>query len=79
MLIACFWVCCLGVLHEIKNESIMAERAFLEARGQLRAEEAKEQREQEKKERVIGKEEEEEMAMPLPQSHNVTQGEMQGD
>lgn len=38
-----FWVCCLGLLHESQDKSILAERAFLEARKQLRAEEAKKQ------------------------------------
>lgn len=80
MLIVCFWVCCLGLLHE-KNESILAERAFLEARRQPRAKEAKQQtpREHEKKERLKNKEEEEEMAMPVSQSHTVKRGEMQGE
>lgn len=37
------WVCCLGLLHESHDKSILAERAFLEAKKQLRAEEAKRQ------------------------------------
>jgi len=35
-----------GLHHEIQSESFMAERAFLEARGQLRAEEEAERRTQ---------------------------------
>lgn len=60
---------------------MLAERAFLEARGQLRAEEAKEQtqREQENREREKRKKEEDEMARPASQSHTVKQGEMQGE
>lgn len=79
LLIPCFWVCCLGLLHESQNESILAERAFLEARRQLTAKEAKErtQREEEKKEREKDKEEEEEVATPARQSRTVEQGEMQ--
>lgn len=81
MLIVCSWGCCLGLLHESKNESILAERAFLEARRQPRAKEAKEQtpREHKKKERLKNKEEKEEMAMPVSQSHTVERGEMQGE
>ncbi|KAK5874319.1 hypothetical protein PBY51_019274 [Eleginops maclovinus] len=40
----------LGLLHESQNESILAERAFLEARRQLRAKEAKEQTQSEEEE-----------------------------
>lgn len=77
------------MLHESQNESILAERAFLEARRQLRAKEEKKQtqREEEEKDREKDKEEknkdkedqkeEEEMAMPACQSPTVKQGEMQ--
>ncbi|XP_071345387.1 cilia- and flagella-associated protein 70 isoform X2 [Trachinotus anak] len=43
----------LGLLYESQNESILAERAFLEARKQLKADEAKKQaqRDEEKKEK----------------------------
>lgn len=48
-----FWVCCLGLLHESQDEFILAERAFLEAKKQLKADEAKKQtqREEERKDR----------------------------
>ncbi|XP_044039092.1 cilia- and flagella-associated protein 70 isoform X3 [Siniperca chuatsi] len=71
----------LGLLHESQNESILAERAFLEARRQLREKEAKEQtqREEEKKDGEKDEEkneekdqqEEEEMAMPACQSPTI--------
>ncbi|XP_059213993.1 cilia- and flagella-associated protein 70 isoform X2 [Centropristis striata] len=73
----------LGLLHESHNESILAERAFLEARRQLRAKEAKKQmqNEEEKKGREKHKEdknekekdqrEEEEMATPACHSPTV--------
>lgn len=79
IIIPCLWVCCLGLLHESQNESILAERAFLEARRQLRAKETKEgtQREEEKKEREKDMEEEEEVATPARQSRTVKQGEIQ--
>lgn len=89
-LISCFWVCCPGLLHESQNKPILAERAILEARRQLRAKEAKTQtqRDEEKKDREEDKEEkneeeekdqqeEEEMAMPAYQSPTVNQGQMQ--
>lgn len=73
------WLCCLGLFHESQNESILAERAFLEARRQLRAKDAEKQaqRKEEGEEREADKEEEEGMAMPAYQSHTVEQGEMQ--
>ncbi|XP_010782059.1 tetratricopeptide repeat protein 18-like [Notothenia coriiceps] len=40
----------LGLIHESQNESILAERAFVEARKQLRAREAKEQTQSEEEE-----------------------------
>ncbi|XP_030270665.1 cilia- and flagella-associated protein 70 isoform X3 [Sparus aurata] len=73
----------LGLLHESQNESILAERAFLEARSQLRAKEAKKQtwKEEVKKDREKDKEEtnekekqeEEEKATPACQSPTVDQ------
>ncbi|XP_070762191.1 cilia- and flagella-associated protein 70 [Enoplosus armatus] len=81
----------LGLLHESQNKSIMAERAFLEARRQLKAKEAKRQtqREQEKKDREKNKEEksekekvqqeEEQMATPACQSATVEQDPECGD
>lgn len=77
------------MLHESQNESILAERAFLEARRQLRAKDEKKQtkREKEKKDSEKDKEEknkkeedqkeEEEMATTACQSPTVKQGEMQ--
>ncbi|XP_039651680.1 cilia- and flagella-associated protein 70 isoform X1 [Perca fluviatilis] len=54
------WVL-LGLLHESQSESILAERAFLEARKQLRAKEAKKQtlREEEEEEKDREKDKEE--------------------
>ncbi|XP_049452131.1 cilia- and flagella-associated protein 70 isoform X2 [Epinephelus fuscoguttatus] len=75
----------LGLLHESQSESILAERAFLEARRQLRAKEAKKQTqgEEEKMKRENGKEEKnkkekeqqekEEMATATRQSPTVKQ------
>ncbi|XP_023248869.1 cilia- and flagella-associated protein 70 [Seriola lalandi dorsalis] len=71
----------LGLLHESQNQSILAERAFLEARRQLKADEAKEQaqREEEKKDRDKKNEEEKdqleevEAASPPCQSPTVNQ------
>ncbi|XP_034736596.1 cilia- and flagella-associated protein 70 isoform X2 [Etheostoma cragini] len=65
------WVL-LGLLHESQSESILAERAFLEAKTQMRAKEANKStlREEEDKER--GKQrEEEEMATPACESATV--------
>lgn len=52
-LIPQFYICFPGLLHESQNKSSLAERAFLEARSRLRAEEAKRQtqKEEEKDER----------------------------
>lgn len=77
-----FWVCHLGLLHESQDKSILAERAFLEARKQLRAGEAKKQtqREEEKKDREKNKkkekdqQEEEETTTPACPSPTVNQG-----
>nr|XP_046250293.1 cilia- and flagella-associated protein 70 [Scatophagus argus] len=81
----------LGLLHESQNKSILAERAFLEARKLLRAKEAKEQtpREEEKKERTKDREEinekakdeqeEEHVAAPACQSPPVEQDPDCGD
>lgn len=82
-LISCFWFCCPGLLHETQNESILAERAFLEAGRELRAKEAKKQIqvEEEKKdgeensEKEKDQEEEEEMTTPACQAATVKQGE----
>ncbi|GLD62332.1 cilia- and flagella-associated protein 70 isoform X1, partial [Lates japonicus] len=71
----------LGLLHESQNESILAERAFLEARRQLKAEEAKKltQMEEERKDRakknVKEKDQSEEEATDAPacQSPSVNQ------
>lgn len=88
ILILRFWLCYLGLLHESQSESILAERAFLEARTQLRAKEAKKQtlREEEeekdredKNEKEKDQREEEEMATPACQSTTVKKGEMQWD
>lgn len=86
-LISHFCVCCPGLLHESQNESILAERAFLEARSQLRAKEAKKQtwKEEVKKDREKDKEEtnekkkqeEEEKATPACQSPTVDQSKLQ--
>ncbi|XP_070822382.1 cilia- and flagella-associated protein 70 [Chaetodon trifascialis] len=77
----------LGLYHESQNESILAERAFLEARRRLREREAKRQtqREEEKKlkEEKNNKEEdqheEEETATSARQSHAVNQDPDCGD
>ncbi|KAM9367016.1 cilia- and flagella-associated protein 70 [Symphorus nematophorus] len=76
----------LGLLHESQNESILAERAFVEAKKQLRAKEAKKQtqrEEEKKKSRGKAKEErnekektqpeEEQMATPADQSPTAEQ------
>ncbi|KAE8297572.1 Cilia- and flagella-associated protein 70 [Larimichthys crocea] len=71
----------LGLLHESQNESILAERAFLEAGRELRAKEAKKQIqvEEEKKdgeensEKEKDQEEEEEMTTPACQAATVKQ------
>ncbi|XP_035855669.1 cilia- and flagella-associated protein 70 isoform X3 [Sander lucioperca] len=81
------WVL-LGLLHESQSESILAERAFLEARTQLRAKEAKKQtlREEEeekdredKNEKEKDQREEEEMATPACQSTTVKKDPECGD
>ncbi|KAA8595755.1 hypothetical protein FQN60_011046, partial [Etheostoma spectabile] len=67
------WVL-LGVLHESQSESILAERAFLEARTQMRAKEAKKstlREEEEDKDREKNQREEEEMATPACESATV--------
>ncbi|XP_029314601.1 cilia- and flagella-associated protein 70 isoform X2 [Cottoperca gobio] len=76
----------LGLLHYSQNESILAERALLEARSQLRAKEAKKQtqRDEETKVREEDKEvknqrEEEDMATSACQSSTVKKDPYRGD
>lgn len=70
-----FWVCCQGLLHERQNESILAERGFLEAIKLLREDEAK--KNTHRKEEKSDKEEEnkekiqQEETATLPQSPTV--------
>ncbi|KAI3377407.1 hypothetical protein L3Q82_008597 [Scortum barcoo] len=75
----------LGFLHESRNESILAERAFLEARRQLRAKEEKKQTQseeekkdskkdnQEKNKKEEDQKEEEERVTPVCQSPTAKQ------
>lgn len=78
-----FLVLLSGLLHESQNESILAERAFLEAGRELRAKEAKKQtqkeeeekNEEENSEKDKDQWKEEEMTMPACQSPTVKQGE----
>lgn len=75
-----FWICCQGLLHTSQNESILAERAFLEARNLLREDEAK--RNTHRKEEKNDKEEknkentqqEEKGTATLPQSPTDLEG-----
>ncbi|XP_070687791.1 cilia- and flagella-associated protein 70 [Pempheris klunzingeri] len=64
----------LGLLHEGQNEAILAERAFLEARSQLRSKEAKKQtqQEEEKKDGEEDKEEKNEEKDQQGEEENVT-------
>lgn len=79
-----FWVFWPGLLHESQNESILAERAFLEAKRILRAKEAgkQTQREEEKKdgeERDETDQREEEDTATSAQPASVKQGEVAQD
>lgn len=76
------------MLHESQNKSFLAERAFLEARRQLRENEAKKQtqgeeerihgeKDEEKNEKEKDQQEDGEMVTPACQSPTVKQGEVQ--
>ncbi|XP_045888141.1 cilia- and flagella-associated protein 70 isoform X2 [Micropterus dolomieu] len=80
----------LGLLHESQNKSILAERAFLEARRQLRENEAKKQtqgeeerihgeKDEEKNEKEKDQQEDGEMVTPACQSPTVKQDPECGD